>query len=251
MLNILIIGALGKMGKKVKNACDLNDGFLAVAGVDKTSDFSNSDFPVYEDIYKVKEKFDAIIDFSSPLSLPNTLKFIQENKIPAVLCSTGYSEEDIKSIKKASEKTAIFRSANMSLGVNVLISAVKETAKKLYGFDIEIIEKHHNEKKDAPSGTAIMIADAIKNELPEKFFTYGRNGMVGKRNQNEIGIHAVRGGNIVGEHEVLFAGLNESLTFKHEAFDRAVFAEGAVKASKYISTKTNGLFDMSDMLSGK
>ena len=247
MIKILISGALGRMGRKVYEACSENDKVTVVCGVDITEK-KDGPFPVYPSFESVKEKPDVIIDFSSPAALDSILSYAAANRRPAVLCATGYSEEQTAQIKKASEKTAIFRSANMSLGVNVLISLVKKAALLLDGFDIEIIEKHHNNKIDAPSGTALMLADAIKEELPEKFCIYGREGKVGKRNKDEIGVHAVRGGNIVGEHEVLFAGTNETLTFSHSAADRSVFAFGAVKAAVFISDKKNGLYNMSDLV---
>ena len=250
MINVLINGALGRMGKKVYEACVLSQDVKAICGVDiKTND--NLDFPVYSSFKDVFEKVDVVIDFSSSASLDAVLEFVTANKIPAVLCSTGYDEVAIEKVKNASEKTAIFRSANMSLGVNILIELVKKASASLTGFDIEIIEKHHNQKVDSPSGTALMLADAVKEVLPEKFYVYGREGLCGKRNADEIGIHAVRGGNIVGEHDVLFAGVSETVTLSHQATDRAVFAEGAVKAAKYIVTKKNGLYNMSDMINGR
>ena len=239
------------MGKKVYEACLLSDGVNAVCGVDIKTNLDNSDFPIYSSFKDVKEKVDVIIDFSSSASLNAVLEFAVGNSIPAVLCSTGYDEVAVEKVKKASEKIAIFRSANMSLGVNILIELVKKASTSLSGFDIEIIEKHHNQKVDSPSGTALMLADAVKEVAPEKFYVYGREGMCGKRDANEIGIHAVRGGNIVGEHDVLFAGVSETITLSHQATDRAVFAEGAVKAAKYIATKKNGLYNMSDMINGK
>ena len=251
MINVLINGALGRMGKKVYEACVLTDGVTPVCGVDIREDLSNPDFPVYSSFKGVNQKVDVVIDFSSSASLNAVLEYITENKTPAVLCSTGYDQQAVEKVNKASEQTAIFRSANMSLGVNILIELVKKASKSLNGFDIEIIEKHHNQKVDSPSGTALMLADAVKEVAPEKFYVYGREGMCGKRDPNEIGIHAVRGGNIVGEHDVLFAGVSETVTLSHQATDRAVFAEGAVKAAKYIAIKKNGLFNMSDMINGK
>ena len=168
-----------------------------------------------------------------------------------MLCSTGYTPEDLEKINATSKTNAIFRSANMSLGVNVLIELVKTAVKNLAGFDIEIIEKHHNQKVDAPSGTALMLADAVKDVDNDKFYVYGRNGIVGKRDANEIGIHAIRGGNIVGEHDVIFAGNDEVITLSHHASDRKVFAFGAVKAAKFICGKKNGLFNMTDILNNK
>ena len=249
MANLLISGALGKMGKKVYEAA-INSSLSPVAGVDIKQDFSNDNFKIYDSFNNVSEKIDVVIDFSSPKNLDNLLNFCLENNVNTVLCTTGYTESDLEKIEKASEKIAIFRSANMSLGVNVLISAVKHVAKSLYGFDIEIIEKHHNKKVDSPSGTALMLADAVKSELPEKYYVYGREGIVGARDKNEVGIHAIRGGNIVGEHQVIFAGENETLTFTHQATDRGVFAIGAVNAAIYICTKVAGIYNMDNLIKG-
>ncbi len=248
MIKVLINGANGRMGKNVKTALLNAENMTAFCGVDIAENFSDADFPVYKSFAEVKGTPDVIIDFSSAKSLPTILDYATKNNVPAVLCSTGYTAEDIENIKKASEKVALFRSANMSLGVNVLISAIKLAAQKLLGFDVEIIEKHHNQKADAPSGTALMLADGIKQVSPEKYYVYGREGIVGKRAKDEIGIHAIRGGNIVGEHQVIFAGNSETLTFTHEATDRAVFATGAVKAGEFIVGKPAGLYDMNDLL---
>ena len=248
MINILINGALGRMGRKIFDLCKTTEGVKAVCGVDIKEDLSSSDYPVYDSLDKVTEKIDVLIDFSSPASLDKTLEFIVKNSIPAVLSTTGYTDEQVAKLKEASKKVAIFRSANMSLGVNVLTELVKKASKALYGFDIEIIEKHHNQKVDAPSGTALMVADAIKDVLPEKFYTYGREGIVGKRQADEIGIHAIRGGNIVGEHQVIFAGENETITLTHQATDRGVFAVGALRAGIYIADKKSGIYDMFDLL---
>ena len=247
-MNILICGALGKMGAKVIEAAQKTQDVTAICGVD-VKNTAIDGFPVYDGFDKVKEKVDCVIDFSSKSTLPAIIDYCVGTKTPAVLCSTGYSEEDIAAIKRASEKVAIFRSANMSLGVNVLIEAVKFVAKRLSDFDIEIIEKHHNKKVDAPSGTAVMIKDAVKTVFPDKTEVYGRYGIVGARDKKVIGIHAIRGGTIVGEHQVIFAGDNESLTFSHQAESRDVFAAGAVAAAKFIVNKEKGLFDMKDLLS--
>jgi 4-hydroxy-tetrahydrodipicolinate reductase len=192
-----------------------------------------------------------VVDFSSPVCLDGILEYCVKNSIPAVLCSTGYSNEDIQKINDASKKIAVFRSGNMSLGVNLLVDLVKKAAATLFGFDVEIIEKHHNQKVDAPSGTALMLADAVKEVHTDKHYIYGREGIVGKRDKNEIGIHAVRGGTIVGEHDVIFAGNYETVTLSHQATDRSVFANGAVAAAKYIAGKTSGLFNMTDVINGK
>lgn len=248
MVNVIINGAMGRMGKKVKEAVLSFKDVNAVCGVDMREDFSDKDFPVYSSFDDVTEKADVIIDFSAPACLPSVLSYAEKNKTGAVICTTGLTESDVKLIENAAEKIPVFRSANMSLGVNVLINLVKKAAELLYGFDVEIIEKHHNKKKDAPSGTALMIADEIKKVYPEKYYVYGREGICGARKADEIGIHAIRGGNVVGEHDVLFLGENETVTLSHQATDRGVFAVGAVKAAIFLSGKQNGLYDMSDIL---
>ena len=245
-MKIAICGALGKMGAKIREAA-VSENIPVSFGIDIRETTLNG-VPVYSDFNAIKEKADVIIDFSAKSTLPHLLNYCKQTKTPAVLCSTGYDKEDISAIKNASESVALFRSANMSLGVNVLIEAVKFAAKRLYDFDIEIIEAHHNNKKDAPSGTAVMIKDGIKEIFPEKTEVYGRYGLVGARDKKEIGIHAVRGGTIVGEHTVLFAGNNESLTFTHRAESREVFAVGALKAAKFLANKEKGLFSMKDLL---
>lgn len=251
MINLLITGANGRMGKKVLEASFTSKKLKAVCGVDLVENFSNPDFPIYSSFDSVSEKIDVLVDFSAPASLDNILAFCLKNNVPAVLCATGYTQVEIDKLNEASNKIAIFRSGNMSLGVNALIELVKKACASLDGFDIEIIEKHHNQKVDAPSGTALMLADGIKDVCPEKFYTYGREGIVGKRDKNEIGIHAVRGGGIVGEHEVIFASGFETITLTHQATDRSVFADGAIKACEYVANKTSGLYNMSDVLSGK
>jgi len=165
-----------------------------------------------------------------------------------VLCATGYNKEDLDIIDNASKSVAVFRSANMSLGANVLIEAIKVVASLLSDFDMEIVEKHHNQKVDAPSGTALMMADAIKEILPEKFYLYGREGKVGKRTKDEIGIHAIRGGTIVGEHSVIFAGNDEVLTLTHQAQSKALFANGALPAAAFTAAQPAGLYNMDDLL---
>lgn len=251
MVNVLISGANGRMGKKVYEACALSDKVTAICGVDLVENLSNKNYPIYSNFDAVNEKIDVVIDFSAPTSLDGILAFASQSKCALVLCSTGYNQSDIEKIKNASKTLAIFRSANMSLGVNVLIDVVKKAAKALYGFDVEIIEKHHNQKVDSPSGTALMLADAVKSVQTDKHYIYGREGLVGKRDANEIGIHAIRGGNIVGEHDVIFAGNFETITLSHQATDRSVFANGAVRAAEFISTKQNGLYDMTDVINDK
>ena len=248
MINLLISGANGRMGKKVFEQCEKSQTVKAVCGIDLSENLSNPHFPIYDCFDNIKQKIDVVVDFSAPASLDNILAFCLTNGIPAVLCSTGYDQTHIDKLTDASKKIAIFRSGNMSLGVNALIDLVKKASTSLDGFDIEIVEKHHNQKVDAPSGTALMLADAVKEVQPQKYYTYGRQGIVGKRDQNEIGIHAIRGGGIVGEHEVIFASGFETITLSHQATDRSVFADGAIKAAQYIVNKTVGLFNMSDVI---
>ncbi|MBE5737826.1 MAG: 4-hydroxy-tetrahydrodipicolinate reductase [Clostridiales bacterium] len=251
MINLLINGANGRMGKKVLEASLKCDNIKACCGVDIACDCSNPNYPIYDSFDKVTQKIDVIIDFSAPATLDKVLEYCSKNNIPAVLCATGYSEQQIAKIKEYSSRIALFRSGNMSLGVNVLIDLVKKATAGLEDFDVEIIEKHHNQKVDAPSGTALMLADAVKDVDDQKFYTYGREGIVGKRDPNEIGIHAVRGGGIVGEHQVIFASNFETITLTHQATDRSVFADGAIKAALYITTKKTGLYNMNDVINQK
>ena len=248
MVNIIISGASGRMGKQIKAAAENYDKINCVCGVDLNEDFSDKAFPVYKSFNDVKEKADVIIDFSSPKALDDLLSFAVKNGTNAVLCATGYTESNLSAVKKASESIAVFRSANMSLGVNVLIELVKKAAKALSDFDVEIVEKHHSNKVDAPSGTAIMLADGIKEVQNDKKEIYGRHGIVGKRDKNEIGIHAIRGGTVVGEHDVYFLGNDEKITISHEALSRKVFAEGALKAALFIKDKKYGVFSMKDVI---
>ena len=249
MFKLLISGASGKMGQKVLSALKGDNDLLPTCGVSIEEDFSNPNFPIYKSFLDVKEKVDVIIDFSSAVVVDELLSFAVNTKTPVVICSTGLSEKQIENINNASKNIAIFRSANMSLGVNVLIKAVELVTKALGGFDVEIIEKHHNQKVDAPSGTALMLADAVKKVLPENYYVYGREGVTGKRDKKEIGIHAIRGGNIVGEHDVIYAGENETVTLSHLASDRSVFANGAIAAAKFLVMKKKGLYNMNDLLS--
>lgn len=248
-MNILIYGIAGTMGKIVYSTLKNHPTAKGVCGVDKFAKQSDFDIPVYTDVKEVKESIDCVIDFSVKAALPDILSYCTENNVPCVLCTTGYSDEELAMIDAASEKIAIFRSGNMSVGVNALVKLVKE-ASKLLGMasDIEIIEQHHNKKVDAPSGTAIMLADAVKSELEGLEIVNGRAGICGKRTKNEIGMHAVRGGTIVGKHEVMFIMNNEIVTLKHESENKGIFAEGAVRAAEYLIGKPAGLYNMQDML---
>ncbi len=249
MTDIILSGCCGKMGKVIVNEVAKREDCRIVAGVDIFSD-SNMSFPVYDDFSKITEKGDVIIDFSNPVVLKGMLSYATDKKIPCVICTTGYSAEQTEDIRKASQKIAIFYSRNMSLGINLLIE-LSRMAEKVLGksFDVEIIEKHHNQKVDAPSGTALMIADAIANTMEnEPQYVYDRHSYRRKRERNEIGIHAVRGGTIVGEHEVIFAGHDEVLTITHQAQSKEVFAVGSINAGIYLKGKTSGMYDMTDML---
>lgn len=248
MIKILICGALGRMGANIRQLLEGDGEAQAVCGVDPKGD-GKGDFPVYPSFADVREKVDAIIDFSSPAALKDELEYAAAHGTPLVLASTGYTPEQLESIKKASEKVAVFRTANFSLGINLLCELVKRAAETLgEKFDIEIIEKHHSQKVDAPSGTALMLADSANSAFGgSKPYVNGREGIVGKRG-NEIGIHAVRGGTIVGEHEVLFCGEDEIISLSHSARSKRVFAAGAIKAAKWIAGKSAGHYDMKDLL---
>lgn len=250
MLKVIINGCNGAMGQVLTKVIDEMEDLEVTAGISQNLDRCNNSYPVYSNIFDFKEKADVIIDFSNPDSLQKILAYGTKTETPLVIATTGLSTEDIESIKKASKKIPVFQSGNTSLGVNLLINLVKKAAAVLSeNFDIEIIEKHHNKKIDAPSGTAYMIANAINDELDNsKDFIYGREGQVGKRRESEIGIHAVRGGTIPGEHTAIFAGMDEIIEIKHTALSKRIFAQGAVKAAKYIVNQDKGLFDMNGLI---
>jgi len=249
MIKVLINGYCGTMGKVIANEIKAEDNMKAVAGVDKKAVNLQDDINVYNDIKDCKEKIDLIIDFSHPSSLPNLLEYGINKNIPIVMGTTGLSDEDLNSIKSASKKIPIFYSANMSLGINLLVSMVKKISPILNEtFDIEIIEKHHNKKIDAPSGTAYMIANAINNQLDNsKEYVFDRHTKSQARNKNEIGIHAIRGGTIVGEHSVIYAGTDEVIEIKHSASSKKIFAQGAIKAAKFVYNKESGFYNMEDL----
>ncbi len=252
MTKIVLCGCNGKMGHAVAQAAKENEKCTVVCGVDAFGE-SNYDFPVFSDFAHVNVDADVIIDFSNPACLDDLLCYALKNKTPAVICTTGYSEEQVDKIKNASNEIAVFYSGNMSLGVNLLIELAKQATKVLGNdFDIEIIEKHHNLKLDAPSGTALMIADGISEELEkEPQYVYDRHSYRKKRSKNEIGLHAVRGGTIVGEHDVIFAGNDEVVTITHQAQSKGLFATGAVNAADFLKNKPAGMYNMSMMLSEK
>ena len=250
MINILLCGANGKMGNAVKTIiAQQSDVVNVVAGFDVIDTTSDS-FPVYDSLDKVKEKVDCIIDFSHFSMTYDILDYAKNTKTPAVICTTGLSKEQISKLEFYSRETPIFLSANMSLGVNLLIDLVCKASKLLEeNFDIEIVEKHHNQKLDAPSGTAIAIADAISETVAyDPKYTFDRHSVRKKREREEIGIHAVRGGNIVGEHTVIFAGNDEVIEIKHQATSKNVFAVGAVRAAIFMKDKPAGLYTMTDLV---
>lgn len=249
MKNILLVGCNGKMGQAVTNSALSQNDIKIVCGVDPFGT-SKSDYPVYESFSDVKEKIDVIIDFSNPAFFDDLYAFAKQNNLPVVICTTGFSDEQIARIGELSKCVAVFYSGNMSLGINLLIELSKKAASILGDtFDIEIIEKHHNQKLDAPSGTALMIADGISDTLKDTpQYIYDRHSYRMKRKKNEIGIHSIRGGSIVGEHSVIFAGNDEVLTITHQAQSKALFATGALSAAKFTSEMQPGLYNMGDML---
>ncbi|MGM9536111.1 MAG: 4-hydroxy-tetrahydrodipicolinate reductase [Intestinibacter sp.] len=248
VLKLIINGYSGTMGQ-VLTKCVLDDEEIElVAGVSPLQHDVNGQFSTYSTFAEVKEEADVVIDFSNPLALDGILEYCLNTKTPVVLATTGYNDEEMAKIHEAAKQIPIFLSFNMSLGVNILLKLVKEAAKNLANFDIEIIEKHHNKKVDSPSGTAVMIANAVKEIREQSEFIYGRHGRTGKRQQNEVGIHAVRGGTIVGEHSAIFAGNDEILEINHSARSKNVFAEGAIAAAKYLVNQDPGFYNMDDML---
>lgn len=249
MTDIILCGANGRMGKFITEAVSKRDDIRIVAGVDLNTE-SSAGFPVFATISEVLTPADVIVDFSNPALLDSILDYVKEKNMPAVLATTGYSAEATAKIKKAAELSPIFFTFNMSLGVNLLVSLSKKAAEVLGdAFDVEIVEKHHNQKLDAPSGTAVMLANAI-NEVYGGDMTYefDRHSKREKRPQKQIGIHSIRGGNIVGEHDVIFAGHDEVITLSHHASSREVFALGAVKAALFMKGKASGLYDMNDVI---
>ena len=245
MVNLLICGIGGKMGATLLELLSCDTQAKAVCGVDIRTP-ENTTIPVYKSFGEVKEKVDVIIDFSSPAVLEDELEWAIKNNTPVVLGSTGFSEKQLKYIENSAKKVAVFKTANFSLGVNLLMKLVREAAEVLGDkFDIEIIEKHHNLKADAPSGTALMLAGSAN--VQNKDYLYGRDKSSGKRGK-EIGIHAVRGGTIVGEHEVMFAGEDEIVTLSHSARSKKVFAAGAIKAAIFLAGKPAGKYDMQDII---
>ena len=249
MINIVLYGCGGNMGRTIRELVKERDDCQIVAGVD-INVCENTGFPVYHEIASVSETADVVIDFSHPSSLSPILGYCEEKNIAAVLCTTGYDEKQVAQIKKAAGTLPLFYSRNMSLGINLLIELAKK-AELILGtdFDVEIIEKHHNQKIDAPSGTALMIADAVNETRQNSMkYTYDRHSRRIKRDKSEIGLHAVRGGTIVGEHEIIFAGRHETLSISHSAQSKELFASGAVNAAVFMYGKPAGLYDMTHLV---
>lgn len=253
MVKVILHGCNGKMGRMITGICKEDDGVEIVAGIDVFDGVENT-YPVFSQITDCEVPADVIIDFTNAGAVDALLSYSADKKLPLVLCSTGLSEEQLACVQKTAKRTAILKSANMSLGVNTLIDLLKKAASVFApaGFDIEIVEKHHNQKLDAPSGTALALADAVNEALPDTYtYTYDRSGRRQKREKQEIGISSVRGGSIVGEHEVIFAGTDEVITLQHTAYSRAVFAKGAVEAAKFLAGKDTGMYDMADVIAAK
>jgi len=237
------------MGQVITRLAEQYDDLSIVAGYD-IADSGKNPYPVYPDLSKCSIRPDVLIDFSNPAALESLLTFATSREIPVVIATTGHSQTQARMLKKSSEIIPVFHSANMSLGINLLIGLVKKAAKLLQtSFDIEIVEKHHNQKIDAPSGTALAIADAVNSVLDQKNeYVYDRHSRRKKRSRNEIGIHAIRGGTIVGEHSVIFAGNDEIIEIKHSALSKEIFATGALSAARFIIGKKPGMYDMNDLV---
>lgn len=248
MIKIVLNGCSGKMGKMITECTSQFKNLEIVAGIDKFQ--SDAPYPIFKTAQDLNLDYDVLLDFSRADALHNLLNLTEKTQKPLVICSTGFSPEDLALIDEKSKSLKLFRSGNMSLGINLISSLLKKITPLLYGnFDIEIVEKHHNQKVDAPSGTALMLADAVKDSIADTTkYVYGREGN-SKREENEIGIHAVRGGSIIGDHEVIFAGTGEVIELTHKAISREVFAVGALKACEYMASVNNpGLYDMNDVL---
>lgn len=248
MVRIILSGANGKMGKVIQSVVSGRDNCEIVAGVDINTE--SNGFPVYSSFEEIKEEADVIIDFSNPALLNSLLYYSEKKSIPVVIATTGYDDSQKKQIEEAAKNTAVFFTYNMSLGINLLANLAKKAVEVLGDeFDIEIIEKHHNQKIDAPSGTALMLADAICEEIQKPMkYEYDRHSKREKRTKNEIGMHAVRGGTIVGEHEIIFAGRDEIITLSHSARSKEIFAVGAVNAAMFMADKKSGMYSMKEMI---
>lgn len=250
MINVIMHGCNGKMGRVITNLVENDENIQIVAGVDAYTGIDNI-YPVFSSVKECTVKADAIIDFSTATAIDDLLEYAVSTQTPVVLCTTGLSAEQLDKVNAASKKVAVLKSANMSLGVNTLMKILRVATEVLAqrGFDVEIVEKHHNQKVDAPSGTALALADCINQVLNNEYdYTYDRSTVRKKRDKKEIGISAVRGGTIVGEHEVIYAGTDEVIEIKHTAYSKAIFAKGAIDAAKFLAGKSAGMYDMADVI---
>ncbi len=252
MIRAIMHGCNGKMGSVITTLCEDDAEISIVAGVALNLEPARS-YPVYTNIAQVQEEADVIIDFSGATAVDALLDYVEEKKVPVVLCTTGLSEAQLRRVEEVSTSVAVLRSANMSLGINTLMDLLKKATQVFAnaGYDVEIVEKHHNQKLDAPSGTALALADVINEEMDGAYeYVYDRSQVRQKRDKKELGISAVRGGTIVGEHEIIFAGLDEVITFQHTAYSKSIFAKGAVSAAKFLAGKSAGMYDMADVIRG-
>ena len=250
MVKAIMHGCNGHMGRVITDIIKNTEGIELVAGVDKYTKVPN-DYPVFESIGACDVEADVIIDFSNAAAADELLDYCVEKQVPVVLCTTGLSEEQLEKVEESAKKVAVLKSANMSLGINLLMKILKDATKVLSpaGYDIELVEKHHNQKLDAPSGTALALADSINEAADNQYhYVYDRSQKREKRDDKEIGISAVRGGTIVGEHEIIFAGQDEVIEFKHTAYSKAIFGKGAVEAAKFLAEQKRGMYDMGDVI---
>lgn len=250
MVKMIMHGCNGKMGRMITEIVRADEHAEIVAGVDAYTQVPN-DYPVFESIEACSVDADVVVDFSNAGAMDGLLDWCAKKGMPVVLCTTGLSEEQLGKVAETSKKAAVLKSANMSMGINLLLKLLKDAAKVLApaGYDIELTERHHNQKVDAPSGTALALADSINEALDNEYtYVYDRSQVRQKRDKKEIGISAVRAGTIVGEHEVIFAGTDEVIEFKHTAYSRSVFAKGAVEAAKFLAGKEPGMYDMGDVI---
>ena len=250
MVKFLMHGCNGKMGRMITEIVKNDENAVIAAGVDAYTGVPN-EYPVFESIDKCDVDVDVVIDFSTASAVDGLLDYCVQKKLPVVLCTTGLSEDQLKKVEEAAKETAVLKSANMSLGINLLLKLLKDAAKVLApaGYDMEIVERHHNQKLDAPSGTALALADAINEEMNGEYeYVYDRSQVRRQRDKKEIGISEVRGGTVVGTHDVIFAGTEEGCASTRTAYSRSVFAKGAVEAGRFLAGKAPGMYDMGDVV---